>query len=190
MGCLEAQDPERVAISEPGSASTPLGRAMKTFWLRTTLWLPQPREKVFGFFANPKNLDRLTPSWLNFAILTAAPSIMARGTHLDYRLRLRGIPVRWRSEITAWEPPKRFVDRQTKGPYSLWIHEHLFEECEGGTLVKDYVEYAVPGGRLVQRLFVEPDLRRIFKYRHQVLRELFDPGKPTPHSEPPQISLT
>jgi ligand-binding SRPBCC domain-containing protein len=148
---------------------------MKTFRLNTQLWLPQPREKVFGFFCNPQNLDRLTPPWLNFEVLTAPTAFITRGTLLDYRLRLRRIPIRWQSEITAWEPPSRFVDRQVKGPYSLWIHEHLFEESEGGTLVKDNVQYAVPGGKLVQRLLVAPDLERIFTYRHRVLEELFDP---------------
>jgi ligand-binding SRPBCC domain-containing protein len=149
---------------------------MKTFWLKTQLWLPQSREKVFGFFSNPQNLDRLTPAWLNFEILTA-PAFITRGTLLYYRLRVRGIPIQWQSQITAWEPPTRFVDQQTRGPYSLWIHEHLFEESEGGTLVKDNVEYAVPGGRLVQQLLVAPDLERIFTYRHRVLEGLFGAKK-------------
>jgi len=93
-------------------------------------------------------------------------------------LRLRGIPLRWQSEITVWEPPRRFVDRQTRGPYSLWVHEHIFKEQDGGTLIGDRVEYAVPGGRLAQKLLVAPDLERIFKYRHQVLQELFSLEKP------------
>jgi ligand-binding SRPBCC domain-containing protein len=92
---------------------------------------------------------------------------------LDYRLRLHGIPLRWQSEIAVWEPPDRFVDRQTKGPYSVWVHEHTFTERDGGTLVGDRVEYAVPGGRLVQKFFVAPDLQRIFRYRHRVLEEIF-----------------
>jgi ligand-binding SRPBCC domain-containing protein len=147
--------------------------ALRTFWLKKQIWLPQPREKVFGFFANPQNLDRLTPAWLNFAMVRAAPAVVKAGTLLDYRLRLRGIPIRWRSEITVWEPPSRFVDQQVKGPYSLWIHEHLFEEKQGGTLVSDNVQYAVLGGKLVQKLLVAPDLEGIFNYRHRVLEELF-----------------
>lgn len=146
---------------------------MKTFRLRKQIWLPQPREKVFGFFSDPQNLDRLTPQWLKFKILTATPLVMAPGTLLDYRLRLRGIPIRWRSEITAWEPPGRFVDKQIRGPYSLWVHEHLFETKDNGTLVTDNVEYAVPAGKLVQQLLVAPDLERIFDYRHRMLRNLF-----------------
>ena len=147
---------------------------MKIYWLKKRLWLPEPRERVFEFFSDPYNLDRLTPAWLNFEILTPLPAPMKQGTLLDYRLRIRGIPIRWQSEITAWDPPNGFIDRQTKGPYSLWIHEHRFEDHEGGTLVGDNVEYAVPGGTMVQKFLVAPDLERIFKYRHRVLEELFN----------------
>ena len=147
---------------------------MKTQQLQTQLWLPQPRDRVFKFFADPRNLERLTPDWLHFEILTPAEINLRQGALLDYRLRLRGIPLRWQSEISIWEPPQRFVDRQTKGPYSLWVHEHTFNEQNGGTVVVDRVEYAVPGGRLVDRFFVAPDLKRIFQYRHQVLEELFN----------------
>ena len=152
---------------------------MKAYWLKKTIWLPQPRAKVYEFFSNPGNLDRLTPAWLNFAILTPASSKMKQGSLLDYRLRIRGIPIRWQSEIAVWEPPHRFVDRQTKGPYSLWVHEHIFEEHDNGTLVGDNVEYAVPGGRIVQKFLVAPDIERIFDYRHKILEELFNPAKLT-----------
>lgn len=152
---------------------------MKAYWLKKTIWLPQPRAKVYEFFSNPGNLDRLTPAWLNFAILTPASSKMKQGSLLDYRLRIRGIPIRWQSEIAVWEPPHRFVDRQTIGPYSLWVHEHIFEEHDNGTLVGDNVEYAVPGGRIVQKFLVAPDIERIFDYRHKILEELFNPAKLT-----------
>ena len=92
---------------------------------------------------------------------------------IDYKLRLHGIPIRWQSEISIWEPPTRFVDRQTRGPYRLWHHEHSFVERDGGTLVIDHVNYRPPGGRLVNRLFVVPDLRKIFGFRMQKLSELF-----------------
>jgi ligand-binding SRPBCC domain-containing protein len=153
---------------------------MKTYRLEKTIWLPQPRDKVFTFFAEPRNLDRLTPPWLNFSILTPAPAAIERGTLLDYRLRLRGIPIRWQSEITLWEPPYRFVDKQNKGPYSVWLHEHTFADRDRGTIVCDNVEYAVPGGAVVQRLWVAPDLERIFAYRHEILQALFNPKKLAP----------
>jgi ligand-binding SRPBCC domain-containing protein len=153
---------------------------MKTYRIQTQLWLPELREKVFEFFCNPHNLDRITPSWLHFQILTPSSTPIRRGTLLDYRLRIRGLPLRWQSEIVEWDPPKRFIDRQTRGPYSLWIHEHTFQEHEGGTLVGDQVEYAVPGGKFVQKFFVAPDLDRVFAYRHEVLQALFNPNKLSP----------
>jgi ligand-binding SRPBCC domain-containing protein len=153
---------------------------LKTFWLRTELWLPRGRDEIFKFFADPRNLDRLTPSWLQFRILSPTDITMSKGTLLDYRLRIRGVPIRWQSEISSWDPPDRFVDRQTKGPYSLWLHEHTFAAHDGGTLVGDNVEYAVPGGTIVQKLLVAPDIARIFNYRHRVLQELFNPAQITP----------
>jgi ligand-binding SRPBCC domain-containing protein len=136
-----------------------------------------PRGRLFKFFAEPSNLDCITPPWLHFEITTPTTTVIGAGTLLDYRLRLRGIPLRWQSEITVWEPPSRFIDRQTKGPYSFWAHAHTFTERDDGTVVGDSVEYAVPGGAIVQRLLVAPELERIFKYRHKVLEELFNPEK-------------
>lgn len=98
---------------------------------------------------------------------------MGPGTIIDYRLRWHGIPLRWQSEITVWEPPHRFVDEQRRGPYRFWRHEHTFSESSGGTVVGDLVEYAVWGGPPVARLFVAPDLERIFSYRHERLKALF-----------------
>jgi ligand-binding SRPBCC domain-containing protein len=140
----------------------------------TQLWLPQPRDKIFEFFADPGNLERLTPDWLRFEILTKTPVNMRQGVLLDYRLRIHGFPIRWQSEIAAWNPPRQFIDRQIKGPYRLWIHEHTFIEDRGGTLIGDNVRYAVPGGIVVQRLLVARDLKRIFNYRHQILQTLFN----------------
>jgi ligand-binding SRPBCC domain-containing protein len=147
---------------------------MKSYRLETQVWLNRPREDVFKFFADPQNLERLTPSWLHFKILTPPGTEIRRGALLDYRLRIRGIPLRWQSEIAVWEPPLRFVDRQTRGPYSLWVHEHTFAEKQQGTLVGDRVEYAVRGGRLVQKFLVGPDLERIFRFRQRVLQQIFE----------------
>lgn len=149
---------------------------MKTHHLRTEVWLPSPREKVFGFFADPKNLERITPPWLHFEILSR-DAVIGDGTLLDYRLRLRGIPLRWQSVISLWEPPHRFVDRQTRGPYSLWVHEHTFREENHGTRVVDHVEYAAPGGALVQKFLIGPDLERIFQHRRKILEEIFAPPR-------------
>jgi ligand-binding SRPBCC domain-containing protein len=131
------------------------------------------REELFPFFADARNLERITPPWLHFEVLTPPPIEMERGALIDYRLRWRVLPIRWRTEITAWQPPYRFVDEQKRGPYRLWRHEHLFVEDRETTTMTDRVEYAVPGGRLVQRFFVKPDVERIFAHRRQVLSSLF-----------------
>jgi ligand-binding SRPBCC domain-containing protein len=141
--------------------------------LEAAVVLPQRRKRVFAFFADAFQLERITPPWLHFAVLTAAPINIEEGTIIDYRLRLHGIPIRWQSRIGVWEPPHRFVDEQTHGPYRRWHHTHLFEETQGGTLCRDSVEYDVVGGRLIDKLFVRPDLRKIFAFRNRTLAELF-----------------
>jgi len=151
------------------------GRKDGLFTLETLLFVPRPPEAVFPFFAEAGNLETLTPPWLRFEILTPRPIAMRAGTLIDYRLRLRGIPLRWQSEITAWEPPHRFVDEQRRGPYRTWIHEHTFAPRIGGCEAHDFVRYVPPGGRLGDFLFVRHDLRKIFEYRIRRLREIFGP---------------
>ncbi len=146
---------------------------MKIFTFRSELWLPRPLSDIFPFFAAAENLEVLTPPFLNFHILTPKPIVMAVGTRIQYQLKIHGIPVRWESEITGWNPPYFFSDDQLRGPYRRWHHEHTFEEKDGGTLVLDKVEYAVPGGALINRFFVAPDLRRIFAYRTATLKKRF-----------------
>jgi hypothetical protein len=151
----------------------PTGTEQPQWVLQTELWLPRRPDDVFPYFADAGNLQELTPDWLHFVILTPLPVEMRAGTLLDYRLRLHRIPIRWRTEITVWEPPHRFVDSQLRGPYRAWIHEHTFERSRGGTLVRDRVTYAVPGGRLINGWLVEPDLRRIFTFRRDVMVRRF-----------------
>ncbi|MCA9073010.1 MAG: SRPBCC family protein [Planctomycetaceae bacterium] len=143
------------------------------FLLQTEIVLPESRDRVFEFFADAFRLETITPPWLHFEIIAEAPISMQEGQRIDYKLRLHGIPIRWQSEISVWEPPFRFVDQQIKGPYKRWHHEHLFEEHPNGTLVRDRVEYAVPGGWLINRFFVQRDLRKIFQFRHRTLVSLF-----------------
>lgn len=145
----------------------------RSYLLETEFFIHRPIAQVFEFFSNARNLERITPPWLRFEVLTPDPIQMDAGTLIDYRLRVRGLPLRWRSEITAWEPPYRFVDEQRRGPYYHWHHEHLFESVEGGTLVRDEVTYQAPGGIIVNRLLVAPDLRRVFEYRRKALIETF-----------------
>src|SRR5690606_2630303 len=101
--------------------------------------------------------------WLRFRVLTERPIEMKVGATIDYKLRIHGAPIRWRTRITAWEPPYRFVDEQIRGPYRLWRHEHRFTAEGGGTLAEDRVSYAPIGGAPAQALFVGRDVRRIFE---------------------------
>jgi ligand-binding SRPBCC domain-containing protein len=147
---------------------------LTVFELTARAALARPLSEVFGFFGDAANLEALTPPWLGFEIRTQRPIAMRQGALIDYRISLRGIPVSWRTEITLWEPPNRFVDEQLRGPYRLWVHEHTFEEQpDGTTLAGDRVRYAVLGGRLVNRLLVERDLRKIFAFREAKMSELF-----------------
>jgi ligand-binding SRPBCC domain-containing protein len=127
---------------------------------------------VFSFFSDPHNLEIITPEWLRFRVLSRGIE-MKLGSFIDYRLRLRGIPIRWQSEITTWNPPYCFVDQQCRGPYAEWIHTHQFEEMEGSTKVADNVRYDHLGGRWVNYLFVARNLEEIFSYRKSKLQELF-----------------
>jgi len=137
------------------------------------LWLPLPPDELFPFFANAATLDALTPPWLNFRIVTPGPIEMCEGALIDCRLRVHGLPLRWRTRINIWEPPHRFVDEQIRGPYLQWIHEHTFEPCDGGTLARDFVRYAVPLDFLTHRWLVRPDVEKIFAFRSEALRRLF-----------------
>lgn len=148
---------------------------MRLFTFRNEVWLPAPPDEVFPFFADACNLERLTPPALRFRVLTPRPIEMRVGTLIDYRIRLHGLPMRWQSEITRWDPPHGFVDEQRRGPYRRWIHEHTFAPSDRGTLARDEVQYAAPGGVLAQRLFVARDLRKIFAYRNEALWAVF-PG--------------
>lgn len=143
------------------------------YLLRSETVVPRPLEEVFAFFGNAANLEIMTPAWIKFHILTPQPIAMHEGCILDYKLRIHGLPLKWQSEITAWDPPYRFIDESRRGPYKWWRHEHTFETVDGGTRVTDEVHYGVPGGALMNALFVARDLRRIFNYRRAKLVEVF-----------------
>jgi ligand-binding SRPBCC domain-containing protein len=134
--------------------------------------LPRPPQDVFPFFADAFNLEAITPPWLRFRVVTPEPVTMAEGTLLEYRLRLRGVPIRWLTRIAVWEPPVRFVDVQVSGPYRLWQHTHSFEPDGDGTLMRDRVRYALPLGplgELAHLALVRRDLDRIFAFRHEAV---------------------
>jgi ligand-binding SRPBCC domain-containing protein len=139
--------------------------------IQREVWLPHPRDEVFAFFANAANLERLTPPWLHFHIIN--PDIVINsGVMIEYRLKIHGIPVRWQSEISRWDPPREFVDEQRKGPYRRWVHTHTFEEERGGTRVGDSVEFDVPFEWLTG-WFVMRDVQAIFAFRERALSTVF-----------------
>jgi ligand-binding SRPBCC domain-containing protein len=144
--------------------------------LERTQLVPRPRAEVFAFFADAGNLERLTPGFLSFKILTPAPIAMRPGTLIDYRLSLFGVGFRWRTEIEAFEPGVRFVDVQLRGPYRRWHHTHGFADAPGGTLIGDRVEYQLPLGplgELAWALVVRRQLDTIFEHRRRVIEAMW-----------------
>ena len=147
----------------------------KGYRLVAELTVAEPLEKVFEFFADAFQLETITPEWIKFAVTTPRPIEMREGTLINYKLRLHGIPIRWQSRISVWEPSRQFVDEQVKGPYRYWHHLHTFEKTENGTLVRDEVDYAFPLGFLLHPLLVRRDLTKIFEFRRQTLGRIFTP---------------
>jgi ligand-binding SRPBCC domain-containing protein len=144
--------------------------------VRYEQWLPLSIEEVFPFFTNAYNLEKITPPWLNFSVLRMSTDQIKTGTEIDYRLRLHGIPLKWKTLIETWEANKSFVDTQIKGPFKLWHHTHDFVEKDGGTLMIDTVRYELPmgvlgdwtGGWMVRR-----DVKGIFDYRKTIIEQIF-----------------
>lgn len=137
--------------------------------------IPRPLDEVFGFFTDASNLERITPPFLRFRIVGPAPIAMGRGTRIDYRLSLHGVPVRWRTLIARWEPGRCFVDLQLTGPFAYWEHTHTFEEGPAGTTIGDRIRYRMPFGpvgALAHRLLVARDLDRVFAHRHREVERL------------------
>lgn len=166
----------------PAPATTPRSAYLEArpprYQLRTETALPGPLPEVFAFFSDATNLARITPPDLGFTIVNA-PAAMAVGAVIDYRVRVLGVRVKWRTVIDAWEPPTagatsaRFVDSQARGPYACWWHEHRFEADGAGTRMTDTVLYAPPFGPLgaiPNRLVVARQLRRIFAFRAEAIR--------------------
>ncbi len=148
---------------------------MQTYLLEREQWLPAALEEVYSFFSRPENLQVITPPWLDFRMVEAPPTLRA-GALIHYRLRWRVVPIRWTTEISQWNPPHGFVDREVSGPYALWNHEHRFAAHDGGTTMRDRVTYALPFGwigRLAHWAVVRRDVESIFDFRAETMRRLF-----------------
>ena len=148
----------------------------RTRHLTRSMHIERSLDETFSFFSAAENLGLITPDFLRFQILTPLPIEMRAGALIEYTISLFGVPMRWLTEITVWEPPFRFIDEQRKGPYKQWIHEHRFEPDGAGTNMFDRVDYEVPGGfaePIAHALFVGPTVERIFDFREEKLRSIW-----------------
>jgi ligand-binding SRPBCC domain-containing protein len=136
--------------------------------------IARPASEVFGFFASPWNLPRVTPAEMRFEFLEPPPDPISEGAEVSYRIRVAGVPVNWTTRITEWDPPTRFADTQLRGPYRVWNHTHVFDAIDDShTMMRDRLEYAVPLGPLgeiARVLFVDRRLKAIFDYRAEAFR--------------------
>lgn len=159
-----------------------------THRLTRSQWIPRPLPEVFAFFSDATNLEAITPPFLRFRILSA-PVEMRAGARIEYTLSLFGVPIRWRTLISCFEPNRRFVDEQETGPYAFWHHLHEFEAEGDGTRMTDDVRYRMPFGTLgalAHPLWVERQLAVIFDYREQQIGRLFAArGAATPSAGAP-----
>jgi ligand-binding SRPBCC domain-containing protein len=138
--------------------------------------VPRPLEEVFAFFSRAENLEAITPDWLKFRVVSVEPVPIQKGTLIEYKLKLHGIPLHWTSQIVEWNPPHKFVDLQLQGPYKLWRHTHVFTAEGGNTRIHDEVLYSLPLGllgRMAHTLLVSEDIERIFAFRASAVRARF-----------------
>jgi ligand-binding SRPBCC domain-containing protein len=146
-----------------------------TYLLTMSTVVRRGRAEVFDALSDVRNVDRITPPWVKFRILTPMPVEMRQGAIFDYALRIRCLPAKWRTEITEWSPPNAFTDTQTSGPFDAWRDRHTFTEVDSSaTLVENEIVYRVPGGSLVHRLLVRRDLLRIYQHEQRMMHELLE----------------
>jgi ligand-binding SRPBCC domain-containing protein len=150
---------------------------MAEYILTRSLILDRPRAQVFDFFSDAGNLERITPPEIGFRIVTPQPIEIGQGTLIDYKLSLYGLPVSWRTEISEWDPPNYFEDRQVSGPYGQWIHRHTFTELgKNKTLIEDEVRYRLPLEPLgdIMHFLVRRELDHIFDFRQKAVAEILE----------------
>lgn len=137
----------------------------------------KPLQEIFAFFEKPENLEVITPKWMKFKIKTPSPLIMKVGAEFDYRIDLMKIPLKWKTIITEYEPPYKFVDVQRKGPYKKWIHTHTFEAIGDKTKITDNVDYEIPAGILgsiLKKIYIGKTLKAIFDFRETTINRMFN----------------
>lgn len=145
--------------------------------LKKYQWINASTTNVFKFFSDENNLEKITPPYLQFKIIGKSTDKIKTGTLIDYKLKIHGIPLKWKSQITTFVENKTFTDVQLSGPYSKWEHQHDFIAYKNGTLIKDEVVYKVPMGilgKITAGPFVNQDVRNIFKYRSKIIKDNFE----------------
>lgn len=153
---------------------------MREFEYSSRQGVAAPVEVVFAYLSDVRNLNELTPSFMRFEIVSPLPVEMRVGTRIEYGLRFRGLRFRWQNEITVWNPPSRFAYEQRNGPFRRWSHEHWFEGKSPGSVTCDRVVWAANGGQALRRLWVDPNVRRIFVHRNRILEKRFGPLESSP----------
>lgn len=139
-------------------------------------YISKEKKIVFDFFSDAKNLEKITPDFLNFKIVNMSTTEIQQGTLINYVLKLHGLPIKWKTLISRWSPETAFVDEQLSGPYKKWHHTHEFFETSQGTLITDKVIYRLPLGLigLVALPFVKKDVNKIFNFRKKIINETFN----------------
>jgi uncharacterized protein (TIGR01777 family) len=174
--CGDSQSKDKTGKALPNKGSILTHKDPRDEEVFYQQFIPQPPEKVFSFFSAAENLEKITPDWLNFKIVNKSTSDIREGTLINYRLKLHGIPLKWKTLIENWDPNHQFVDRQLSGPYQKWVHTHSFEAVPGGTLMTDRVQYRLPGwflGKLFAGSKVKNDVSAIFKFRKSIIEKAF-----------------
>ncbi len=174
VGNFQTSDPK--TENEPGFSGPTIQKMGNGFQLSQSQTFRQSIGELFSFFLDPQNLEAITPDRLNFTVLEANPVPPREGTVIRYKLRLRGIPLSWTSEISDFESERYFTDSMIEGPYKRWEHIHTFETINNRTVMGDQVYYELPygsAGRFAHLLFVKRDLKHIFRHRAQALRKRF-----------------
>jgi len=148
----------------------------KEYLLEKHQFISKSKSEVFDFFKTPENLEKITPKKLSFKIITPLPIVMRKGTLIEYKIKILGIPIYWRTLINKYNPPNTFRDTQLNGPYEIWDHTHIFKECKNGTMMIDRIVYSIPYsfiGRLANFIWVKRELKNIFNYRYKIIEEIF-----------------
>jgi ligand-binding SRPBCC domain-containing protein len=151
---------------------------MKIYKLYRKQFLPISVEKAWEFFSTPRNLAKITPGDMAFVIVSdLKDEAIYEGMNIEYRVKpLLGIPMKWVTKIGAVKNNYKFVDMQMQGPYALWEHTHTFDKVDGGVMMTDEVDYALPLGLLGQLahwLLVKKKLENIFDYRERMIKQFF-----------------